>query len=108
MLIVGEIGIRWILLEVDSLCVTQLVASSSIPTNGCSQLVLSIQDLLKRKWHVEIKTIYRQANFVVDALANYAHSLPLSLHIFRSPPASINHIIIHDMYGVAYLRFVLS
>ena len=45
LLIVGEIGIRWILLEVDSLCVTQLVASSFIPINGCSQLVLSIQEL---------------------------------------------------------------
>ena len=56
---------------------------------------------------MEIKHIYRQANFVADDLANCAHSLPLGLHIFSSPPASINHIIIHDMYGVAYPRFVL-
>ncbi|KAH9647730.1 putative ribonuclease H protein [Citrus sinensis] len=59
LLIAWEIGIRWILLEVDSLCVTQFVASSSSPVNDCSQLVLPIQDLLKREWHVEIKHIYR-------------------------------------------------
>lgn len=65
-------GVRWLLMEVDSLCVIQLVASSSVTKNEYSLLILSMQELLQRNWHVHIKHIYRKANFAVDALANYA------------------------------------
>lgn len=107
-MIAWELGIRWLLMEVDSLCVTQLIASSSVPFNDYLQLTLSIQELLKREWHVDIMHIYHEVNFATDVLVNYAHSLPVGLHIFNSPPASINHILLHDLYGVAYRRFVLS
>lgn len=108
LMITWEIGIRWLLVEVDSLCVTQLIASSSVASNAYSQLTFSIQELLKCEWRVDIKHIYCEANFAADALANYAHSLPVGLYIFNSPLASINHILLHDLYGVTYPRFVLS
>lgn len=49
-----------------------------------------------------------EANFAADALTKYAHSLSVGLYIFGFPPASINHFLLHDMYEVAYPRFVLS
>ena len=95
-------------MEVDNLCITQLIASSSVPCNAYSQLTLSIQELLKRnaysqltlsiqedlkrEWLVHIKHIYREANFAAD-------SLTVGLYIFNSPPASINHILLHDCMG---------
>lgn len=58
--------------------------------------------MLKRDWNVDLKHIYCEANFAADALANYAHSLPLGLHIFSFSPAVINPFVRHDMYGVDY------
>lgn len=95
-------------MEVDSLCVYDLVVSVNNAPNGYYQLILSIQEMLKRDWNVDLKHIYREVNSAADALANYAHSLPLGLYIFSSPSAFINLFVWHDMYGVAYPRLVTS
>lgn len=108
LLLAWEVGIRWLLMEVDNLCVYDLVVSVNNAPNGYYQLILSIQEMLKRDWNVDLKHIYREANFAADALANYAHSLPLGLYIFSSPPAVINPFVRHDMQGVAYPRLVQS
>lgn len=84
-------------MEVDSLYVCDLVVSVNNAPNGYYQLILSIQEMLKRDWNVNLKHIYREANFAADALANYAHSFPLGLYIFSSPPAVINPFVRHDM-----------
>lgn len=90
------------MVEVDSLCETQLIASSFVPINEYSQLILFIQELLNREWRVDIKHIFLEANFAANALIKYAYSLHVDLHIFSSPSASISHVFLHDMYGVAY------
>lgn len=79
-----------------------------MPLMGIISLSCPIQEMLKRDWNVDLKHIYREANYAADALANYAHSLPLGLHIFNSPPAFINPFVWHDMYGVGYPRLVPS
>ncbi|KAH9779123.1 putative ribonuclease H protein [Citrus sinensis] len=56
-------GIRRLKVETDSLCVTQLVARSSVMTNEYAPLVQAIKDYLKLDWHVSIVHIYREANF---------------------------------------------
>lgn len=53
-MIAWEIGIRWLLVEVDSLCGTQLIAGSSVPFNDYSQLIFSIQELLKHERRADI------------------------------------------------------
>lgn len=71
-------------MEVDSLCVYNLVDNGNTAPSDYFQLLLSIQEPLRREWTVELKHIYCEANYATDALANYALSLPLGLHIFCS------------------------
>ena len=102
------IGIRSLLVEVDSLCVIQLVASSSVLINDILLIHLFYPELLKSEWRFDIKYIFREVNFALDTLAKYAHALPVGLYIFNSSSISINHFLFHDMYGVVYPHFILS
>lgn len=66
-----------LLVEIDSLCVTQLVQKPLVAANEYSPLICSIKELFKPDWHVTINHVYRKANFAANFLANYALSLPL-------------------------------
>ncbi|KAH9782186.1 ADP-ribosyl cyclase/cyclic ADP-ribose hydrolase [Citrus sinensis] len=99
-------GIRWLQVDVDSICILQLVTTPMITTNELSPLIKSIKDLISRSWCITINHVYREANFAADFLANHALSFPLGLHLFPNPPPGIIAYLQHDMYGVAYPRFV--
>ncbi|KAH9680935.1 hypothetical protein KPL71_026743 [Citrus sinensis] len=99
-------GIRWLQVEVDSICILRLVTTPMITTNELSPLIKSIKDLISRSWCITINHVYREANFAADFLANHALSFPLGLHLFPNPPPGIIAYLQHDMYGVAYPRFV--
>ena len=44
---------------------------------------LEINQILDRRWEVEIVHIYREGNRCVDAIVNHALSLPQGLHILE-------------------------
>lgn len=77
-----------------------------VSANEYIPLVISIKELMKRDWSINITHVYREVNFTADFLANYALSLPLGCHHFNVPPISLLPFLTHDMYGVAYPRFV--
>ncbi|KAH9792364.1 putative ribonuclease H protein [Citrus sinensis] len=101
-------GIQQLQVEVDSLCVTRLVADDEIRPNGHASLVRGIKELLNRTWQVQVKHVYRESNFAADFLANSALSLPVGLHIFNSLPLGAGFWIRHDSIGVSHPRFVLA
>ncbi|KAH9791596.1 putative ribonuclease H protein [Citrus sinensis] len=101
-------GIRWLCVEVDSRCVTQLVKNNMVNPNEFSTLIHAIQELIRRNWRVEITHVYREANFAADYLATLACSLPLGLHVLNSPPKGVLQFMSQDNYGVVYPRLVIS
>lgn len=84
------IGIRSLLVEVDSLCGIQLVASYSVLINDILLIHLFYPELLKREWRFDIKYIFREVNFAPDTLAKYAHALFVGLYIFNFSPISLS------------------
>ena len=99
-------GIRWLLVEVDSQCVVQMLNNLEEMTNEYSPLVSSIKELIHRNWHISVNHVYREANFAADSIVNYASDLPIGLHNLSSPPACVIPFLLHDMYGVAHPRIV--
>lgn len=99
-------GIHWLQVEVDSLCVYQMVAKSCRLNNKFSPLIWSIKEFLKRDWHIRINHIYREANYVADHMANLTLSFSLGLYMFMISLESVKPLLFHDMYGVAYPRLV--
>ena len=101
-----EAGIKRLLVEVDNLCVTQLVSKQVVVPNEFYALVVAIRELISRNWQVSITHIYREANSAADFMANMAHSYPHGLHLFSSPPVGIYSIIVQDLFGVTQPRFI--
>ena len=52
-------GIRQLHVEVDSLCVTRLVANDEIRPNAHASLIRGIKELLNRTRQVQVKHAYR-------------------------------------------------
>lgn len=78
-------GCRCISVEVDSLCVTQLVSNPVAHTYEYGPLLQAIKDLIKQDWHITVQHVYREANHAADFLVNYALSAPLGFDIFHNP-----------------------
>ncbi|KAH9666643.1 putative ribonuclease H protein [Citrus sinensis] len=98
--IAWNVGIRHLLVEVDSLCVTQMIFQQVVVPNVFYALVVAIRDFLSRNWQMSISHIYREANSAAYFMANMAHLVPHGLHLFSNPPVGIYSIISQDMFGV--------
>lgn len=99
-------GIQLLTVEVDRLCVTQVIHSQTLSTNALSSLVNGILKLLSRNWQVSMHHIYREANFAVDFLANFALSIPLRLHVLPGPPHGVDVYLRGDSFGTTFLTLL--
>ncbi|KAL9436228.1 hypothetical protein AB3S75_022309 [Citrus x aurantiifolia] len=106
LILAWDVGIKRLLVEVDSLCVTQMIAKQVVVPNVFHALIVAVQELLSRNWQIAITHIYREANSTADFMANMAHSAPLGLQVFSDPPMGIYSIISQDLFGVTQPRFV--
>ncbi|KAL9444513.1 hypothetical protein AB3S75_017659 [Citrus x aurantiifolia] len=106
LLLAWDAGIKYLLVEVDSLCVAQMIFKQVVMPNVSYALVAAVRDLFNRNWQVSLSHIFREANSVADFMANMAHSLPHGIHLFTSPPVGSYSIILQDMIGVAKPRLV--
>ena len=97
-----DAGIKCLLVEVDSLCISQMISKQVVVPNISYALVVAVQNLLNRNWQVSLTHIFREANSVADFMANMAHSLPHGVHLFSSPPVGIYSIIVQDSFGVTH------
>ncbi|CAN1841559.1 Putative ribonuclease H protein At1g65750 [Linum perenne] len=75
MTIAWELGIRRLAIQVDSRCVIDILIDTSNSSHQHSSLVTLFQRLREREWEVRLYHVYREANYLVDALANHGHGL---------------------------------
>ncbi|KAL9432672.1 hypothetical protein AB3S75_027656 [Citrus x aurantiifolia] len=101
-----KMGIRSLLVKVNSKCITELLADTNNNPNKFSSVIQSIRRLINREWHVCISHIYREANFAADFLAKFAMRQPLGFHVLHNPPHGVVNCLTYDMYGIAFPRFV--
>ena len=106
LILAWDTGIKRLLVEVDSLCVSHMISKQVVVPNAFYALVVAIRKLLSRNWQVSLTHIFREANSAADFKANMAHSVPHGLHLLTSPPVGIYSIILQDMFGVAQPRIV--
>ncbi|KAL9435940.1 hypothetical protein AB3S75_022081 [Citrus x aurantiifolia] len=95
-------GIRRLKVETDSLCVTQLVARPSVTSNEYAPLIQAVKDYLNLDWQVSFSYIYREANFAVNYMANFAFSIPLGLIMYPTPPLGVRPFLLCDSYGFSH------
>ncbi|XP_031402735.1 uncharacterized protein LOC116212324 [Punica granatum] len=99
-----ELGYRLVLLEVDSLLVTRLIAGSGPRAPQLRTIVREIRSWLERDWQVEVSHQYREGNSVADWMARWSLSLPLGLHIQHIPPPEVRALLAGDIIGAALPR----
>ncbi|KAH9658732.1 putative ribonuclease H protein [Citrus sinensis] len=108
LILAWNFGIRWLHVETDSLCATQMLANQVETTNEYASLIFAIKEYLQKKdCQVSISHVYREANLAADFMANLACSLPLGLMVYPSPPLGVSSILLYDSYGVATPRSVV-
>lgn len=103
-----NIGIRQLLVEVDSRCITEILATDTNYPNANSSLIQGIKRLLNMEWQVSLSHCYRETNYAADYLANQALLLPLGVHVFPTPPSGTEGWLLHDVSGTAYPRMVIA
>ncbi|KAL9422188.1 hypothetical protein AB3S75_034454 [Citrus x aurantiifolia] len=103
-----NIGIRQLLVEVDSRCITEILATDTNYPNANSSLIQGIKRFLNMEWQVSLSYSYRETNFAADYLANQARLLPLGIHVFPTPPSGIEGWLLHDVSGTAHPRMVIT
>ncbi|KAL9447744.1 hypothetical protein AB3S75_015255 [Citrus x aurantiifolia] len=97
-------GIRLLVVEIDSLCVTQFLNRKNF--NATLPLVNDILGLLSHDWQVSVHYIYREANFAADFMASHALTLPLGLHHFATPPLDVETWLRNDGLGTMFPHVV--
>ncbi|KAH9680279.1 putative ribonuclease H protein [Citrus sinensis] len=102
LILAWQMGIILLVVEIDSLCVTQLLNKKSL--NATLSLVNDILGLLSRDWQVSVHHVYREANFAADFMASHALTLPLGLHYFTTPPLGVKTWLRNDGLGTAFPR----
>ncbi|KAH9803418.1 putative ribonuclease H protein [Citrus sinensis] len=97
-----QMGLRLLVVEIDSLCITQLLHRKSF--HATLPLVNDILGLLSRDWQVSVHHVYREANFAADFMASHALTLPLGLHYFTTPPLGVKTWLQNDGLGTMFPR----
>ncbi|KAH9734521.1 putative ribonuclease H protein [Citrus sinensis] len=103
-----NIGIRQLLVEVDSRCITEILTTDTNHPNANSSLIQGIKRLLNMEWQVSLSHSYRETNFAAGYLTNQALLLPLGVHVFPTPPSGTEGWLLHDVSGTAYPRMVIA
>ena len=99
-------GVKHLLVEVDSASAVSMILNDSIVANCHMHLIASIRDLLHRQWVIKIYHVFREANMVADRLADFAKNLQPGCHRLHQVPPDILQWIYHDVIGVGYSRMI--
>ncbi|KAL4356787.1 hypothetical protein AHAS_Ahas09G0121600 [Arachis hypogaea] len=79
----SELGIAKLVVELDSRCVVALVQKASPENHSSSSLIRSIKELLEKIDNVELRHIYRMANFYADAFAKLGQKEVYGIKFFE-------------------------
>lgn len=62
--------------------------------------------MLRLGWSVEVRRVYREANFVADGVANWVLPKPIGSYPLPEPHAEISKLVLVDVAGVSRVRLV--
>ncbi|KAF2301985.1 hypothetical protein GH714_031139 [Hevea brasiliensis] len=78
--------LKKVLVEVDNSTVVEMVYANIIDVNAYASLLISIRDLLSRKWDIRaLRHIFRENNMCADWMAHLGGSIPIGLQLFDDP-----------------------
>ncbi|CAN0922290.1 hypothetical protein LINGRAHAP2_LOCUS33005, partial [Linum grandiflorum] len=75
----------------DSRTTITILGKDSDLDHQHAALVLQVKELCNHQWEVHLSHIYREANNVVDYLANLGDSLVFGIHLLDSPNQGMSH-----------------
>ena len=97
--------------EVGSKVMIQLVIHGCNANHHYKAIVTSIQNMMKWEWNVEICRCYREANRVVNRLANNALSLEDvqgGMQIYNEPHSCCREELADDLKGIYLPRMCIE
>lgn len=72
-------------METDSALIFQLLTKEIRNDALLDVLLIECHALLRLDWSVEVKRVFREANFVADGLANWVLDKPISYYPLPNP-----------------------
>ncbi|CAN1170716.1 Putative ribonuclease H protein At1g65750 [Linum perenne] len=64
--------------------------------------------ILNDNWEVDIKHIYREANYAADHLASRGHTCPRGSHCIDLTDCRLAHFLRYDCMGISEPRLIIS
>lgn len=92
--------------ETDSTLVDQSLIADEHEGIEVNALLYECRDMLRRSWTVEVRRIYREANFVADGIANWAFVRPVGYYPLPVPPVELSLLLMADAASVTRPRLV--
>ena len=111
--IVSGLSLAWsmgymrVCLETDLRVAILLLNKPIDRSHPLFSLASRVKGLISRDWFCQARHIYREANFVADALASFALCFPLGLYFLADLPECVLEFISSDIRGRATPRTVL-
>ncbi|CAN1157083.1 Putative ribonuclease H protein At1g65750 [Linum perenne] len=102
-----EIGVRRVVLQVDSMTVVQLLDSPGDPMHQHAMEVRDIRELISRDWEVRVRHVYREANHAADHLASTGFTYPLGIHSISPSDVNLVYFLRYDCFGISESRSIL-
>ncbi|KDP37566.1 hypothetical protein JCGZ_08257 [Jatropha curcas] len=104
-------GFRRVEVSFYFLAMVHLVKGRSNPHNHIACYVaflMQINTLLSKPWQVQVYRCFREANRVVDTLANIATFVEDHYQVLQNPSAEVRVILCEDTQGISRPRLVIA
>ncbi|CAN1147088.1 Putative ribonuclease H protein At1g65750, partial [Linum perenne] len=101
-----NVGIRDLEIQTDSLTAVGLLKNDEATDHQHASLIAQFIRLLDRSWTVMLKHIFREANHLVDAVAEKGHEFDLGIHTISCSESCVRYWERYDLSGGSELRRV--
>ena len=102
----NDLQIKKLLIESDSAIAVNLLMSADIDLHPLATIIRNCHGLMKLFDSCQIQHVYRECNYVADALAKNSLDLPRGTTVYCCPPAHLSRMVVDDIVGVGCLRMV--
>ena len=102
-------GFRKVILESDSSVAIGLINGNRVSMDRNYNIIMQIKDILGRDWEVKTLHVYREANSVVDWLANYGLTrdvVDMDSDVLAGPPSGLYTLLYYDLIGSIIPRLI--
>ncbi|CAN1786763.1 Putative ribonuclease H protein At1g65750 [Linum perenne] len=104
-----EAGYRKLEVQLDSKAAVAILSDRSLEiTHGHGLEVIEFREWMSRDWELEIKHVYREANFAADHLASRGHDLPRGSHWIDPIDCRLAYFVRYDCMGLTVPRLIIN